>query len=502
MSRLNRRELLAVLTVFLTGGTHPEYVTMADLQSGIEQGVVAQLHVAPDRGSLPTPDERPAAALTNEGLYVFTEPVGQWIPFGYGTDEQPIGSGYFENLTARSMNGTVFASENVPMLPSIQTAVDGLTSDTDRDICIVGGENILSSPIDIPDADGGVSARPASIATVGDSYLTQADGANLDTIVRTTGGTANLDVTIDGNRGNNDTDVVGVTWANEQGGSAVRAELYDCEVGVQVLGNTETSQFDIYVNACGVGVEDRMLDGATPDENRIFLRGHTNDGPYYRKLDPGISTDLWLNVETCPGNAVEHRATGNLIVRGIIRSAGGHGIFVSEGDVVVTGTSVISGDGAGVVFDGGRGRVDAFSCNNTQYGVVVGATRRSNRVKILSPTIINVEECAVDIRRGRGNSLVDPQNVEAGENTGDAIRVGTQNPASAYIEIDRTHADKTIRVGDDADVELKWVGQLDGEVRGEMPAQFEGMWGYDSDVGSLVVHDGDGWTTLDGQSGN
>jgi hypothetical protein len=465
----------------------------------IERGIVSQIHIATDRGALPKPNEQPAVAITNGGLYLHTTDRDEWVPLAQGSVEDPIPTGFYEDLSAASMNGTVFASESIASLPSIHDAVGELSSDSVWDIRIVGGENRVTEPIQIPQFGDGVDIRPyASLATASNSYIKQANGANLDAVVRTEGAPAAIDVTIDGNGGANNSTVTGVWWANEQGGSAVRANLYDCDRGLAIVGNTETSQFDVYVNSCGVGIEELKYDGYTPDENSINLRGHTNDGPFYRKTGSGTATDLRIDVETCPGDAVVHDASGNLQLRGIIRNAGRHGVYVSEGDVVLSGATIVSCEGSGVTFDGGRGRVSDVSCNNMARGIVVGGSTSSHFVKIAYPSIINVTDCAVEFREGRGNSLVDPQSLERGSDTGHAIRLATGGRTSAYIELNNNHVDKAIHVGEaDSSVEVKWNGQLDSSQIDAIPTAVEGMWGYNSDAGSLCVYDGGSWRSVE-----
>ena len=120
---------------------------------------------------------------------------------------------------------------------------------------------------------------------------------------------ADVDVTVfikvDGNMDNN-TAVEGIVLQglkHSAGWINVMAE--ECDTGIVVEGNTEANVMFLKATDCTIGVLERADGADTPDENTLFVSGHTNATHYKKEsADLQITSHVHLQCETSSAEAV------------------------------------------------------------------------------------------------------------------------------------------------------------------------------------------------------
>lgn len=181
------------------------------------------------------------------------------------------------------------------------------------------------------------------------AIIKQADGANQTAVI-------NIDVVdyeslvlnigVDGNKANN-TAIEGIVIKDLRlAHHDINVFAKNCDVGVVIEGNTETSFIFATTTGCDVGVLERAAGALTPDENTIFISGHTN-GTHYEKQSNGISITSVIHFACEGSTAYAAIIDGGLtIINGELRGCDDGGISLLSGSAVFN-SPMLYGDGVG-----------------------------------------------------------------------------------------------------------------------------------------------------------
>lgn len=322
-----------------------------------------------------------------------------------------------DSVNAGDLSNIIYASENIAGLPSIQEAMSEISIDDKSEIHIVGGRNEISQTITAPSFtwdDEIDRVRRLTLVCRGDAYLQQADGANLEALIRAPNGShISADVQIDGNKANNSTDVTGVQIRNTGNNNEVTGHIVNCDVGVDIVNESEDNAVDVWFGYCGIGVRERSTDtGLTPDQNRIEIRGHGNDGPYYKKTS-GSNSKVRIDAEGLSGGPAVVLESGATSLEGSLRGVEDTGVLVdgaSYAGLNGLNLNALGGTATGVkaVSTPTNGVVNIDDChisgssNIDTYGVVseVPITIDNSRISHF--------DVGVDLRAGSEGSHIRP----------------------------------------------------------------------------------------------
>ena len=222
----------------------------------------------------------------------------------------------------------------------------------------------------------------------------QADSAELSTVLNIDVSATDdifINVCVDGNMDNNATSVIGCVIKDV---AVSFVDMYvgaeECDIGVEVTGNTESNMMTFNVNNCGIGVYE-FTTGTTesPDENTFFIYGHTNT-THYKKDNTVATTNkstsiVHLSCETSSGDAVyiADNCTSNdyVCLSGEIRGCESNGVHVGTGGARVNFNNLYAdGEDAdwGVVIDSSSGITGDVTLSNFDGGVYVKACSYGN----------------------------------------------------------------------------------------------------------------------------
>ncbi|WP_141468165.1 hypothetical protein [Pelagimonas varians] len=169
----------------------------------------------------------------------------------------------------------------------------------------------------------------------------QPDDANMSPLVSIDVSTvsspywAEIDIQVDGNRGNNG-EVTGVEIMRlKRGRSKATVAAVECDFGAHITGNVELAKFDLHVDRCGTGVLVNESSGATPDELLLNVVAHDCDTFFAASGSDKMKGLINFACEksTSYGAKLEK---GWWDVRGIIRSVGMYG----DGGLQIDGAEV------------------------------------------------------------------------------------------------------------------------------------------------------------------
>ena len=199
------------------------------------------------------------------------------------------------SVGAEGVNNRVYASETLGNYPNIQEALDSLDWGGEFELVIIGGENIVSDTIEMPDVgfDDETQHNNGIIRTSPDSVIKQADGADLDILVDNQQN-ANLDVnlSIDGNQSNNSTDVVG--YADDSSGihQSIRVRVKDAETGAEFIDATRQTEITVFAYQCGTGLRVTEDGGHTLHESEFRLFSWDNDIGFHN-VNGGVFLEIY-----------------------------------------------------------------------------------------------------------------------------------------------------------------------------------------------------------------
>lgn len=348
-------------------------------------------------------------------------------PDGFGANSVDT-----DDATIERVGETViYASENIPSLPSIQTALDMLTNGGGRSVCIVGGKNEVSSSL-VYDGSGELIGSQRGVYCDSGSYITQANGADLDYIfdLLGSGNTCHLDLNIVGNQTNNTTNVTGVRVRN-----ASNCRIYikeeDCWRGTEVTSNTEATF--VYHNSRNsvFGLEETEGTSSDPDENYYIINSKGTDTTY--KKSAGKYTTAVVNAEGTNngGQSAVQIDSGIVGISGVLRGAGEDGIQINQTNAVAHITNmIVSSPSRNCV------RVTDSGCRSVQIANSYLNDAGSETVRVRGGTFKSINNT---IRYGTAGYRLD---AGSGHVLGPTtfINIGTAevNAAVEYEEIDTT----------------------------------------------------------------
>lgn len=138
-----------------------------------------------------------------------------------------------------------------------------------------------------------------------------------------------LFIKVDGNKDNN-TAVEGIVLNGMRFSHGyINVTATECDTGIVVEGNTEANVMFLKALNCSIGVLERIEGGNTPDENTLFVSGHSNVTHYKKESnDIQITSVLHFSCETSSGYAVILEG-GETILHGILRGCAVGGIEVT-----------------------------------------------------------------------------------------------------------------------------------------------------------------------------
>lgn len=339
-----------------------------------------------------------------------------------------------KSITADEQNDTVYASQNIALLPSIQQGLDKLNGDDKRRLVIVGGRNLVENTIDLTGRGfrtGVNGVGRIEIETRG-AHITQNGNVGLSEIIKCGEVIVDLDVTIDGNQSNNSTNVDAITLTNNRTGSSIDLWAFDCNTGLYLANHTERMEANVYAESCAVGVKE---DGTSPSataENEISICGYENSLDYKRHA-PG-ETHLRIQCEQGETAVEVNHSEARVNVNGVCRAQSTRAIHVIDGEVS-TGSGYFHSSGAESVFvEGGSFNSAAdtyFNDSSDSSSSYIRAT--GGNVSIAFPWFLDTSNGpAVDFQDGIHNIIM-PLRMVPGSNSGTTVKVGDAGAGTSAV---------------------------------------------------------------------
>ena len=190
------------------------------------------------------------------------------------------------------------------------------------------------------------------------AIIKQADGANQTAVIAIdviAYESLYLNIGVDGNKANN-TAIEGIVIKDlALAHHSVNVFAKNCDIGIIIEGNTESSFIFTTTTGCDVGVLERAAGGSTPDENTIFISGHTNGTHYKKESGEGAITSM-IHFACETSTAYAAIIDGGLtIISGELRGCDDGGIDLLSGSAIFD-NPMLYGDDVGWAF---RSGVDA-----------------------------------------------------------------------------------------------------------------------------------------------
>ncbi len=284
---------------------------------------------------------------------------------------------------------------------AIQAAIDAaeLVGGT---VYIPPGEYLIDTQINI--------TGQMSLMGIG-ATLKQDDAKNITNVLRLNSYTDDLYIRIkvDGNK-NNNTTVTGVELHNVVNSyTNISIAATECDVGMNITGETEANTFFFYVQNCAIGVQQKQTTGVdiSADENTIFITGKQCD-TFFRIETPidGGSAHVHFSCEAATEDAIviTSDSLANLTLSGTIRGCAKNGLAdystPSAGDtgvkltfnnlwltsakddyygILITNNNYISGD---VVIYGFGGALWIKEADKGSLGITMQAVRNLDGIKL------------------------------------------------------------------------------------------------------------------------
>lgn len=199
-----------------------------------------------------------------------------------------------------------------------------------------------------------VDVTGSVVADLSGTIIKQADGANLPILVKLAAGSGTtkdcrFDVFVDGNRDNNTTEVVGVqVSANNRARCRLDVGAVNCDIGLQVTGESERFAFSVSAADCGTALNITNPGDNTPDEIDGAVYAHDCDSFLVADGTDKVSGAVRVFGEVAYdwGAVIEQ---GWLDLLGELRTVGvngGGGMLVDGANVRLTGRLAIMGGSA------------------------------------------------------------------------------------------------------------------------------------------------------------
>lgn len=273
---------------------------------------------------------------------------------------------------------------------AIQAAIDAAES--------VGG--VAYFPPGIYEVDTQITADGAIVIWGPGATIKQEAAADVTAVLKIDVAT-DIDVTVyikvDGNMDNNAAVEGIVLQGLKHSAGWINVFAEKCDTGIVVEGDTEANVLFLKATDCTIGVLERINGAGTPDENILFISGHTNATHYKKEsADINITSTLHFACETSSSTAViiDSSGTGSAetTMSGILRGC-------ADSGVVVTGADSENTDNTRVYFN--NLSVLQSSGVDNGWGVII------NRADFVRGAVyINQFDGGFWIKRCRGGSLL------------------------------------------------------------------------------------------------
>ncbi|MFU1780720.1 right-handed parallel beta-helix repeat-containing protein [Haloarcula japonica] len=254
----------------------------------------------------------------------------------------------FESVSTDEQSNILFASNTIPALPDIQTAVSNLSA-SKRRLIIVGGLQNLTSALSVPNISTSDS-EPVEIVTYGTTLKADSGSPPNTVINHTNTQQARISADINGSGV-----AKGLSVVDTGAGGQYSITAASCTEGVRVEGDTEAQKHNHWLKGCDTGVIQTNSANGNPDEHGYKIVARESADCHYRH-EAG-NADLRLNAEvtnnTGPGGSV-YQSSGSLTLNGgVIRGGAAAGIRAGDGRLRVIGCILTSHGGDGIEFRSG-----------------------------------------------------------------------------------------------------------------------------------------------------
>ena len=177
--------------------------------------------------------------------------------------------------------------------------------------------------------------------------IKQDDGANQTYVLKidvASSKDVSLFIKVDGNMDNN-TAIEGIVLNGiKLSHGLINVTALECDTGIVVEGNTEANTIFLKGISCGVGVLERADGALTPDENILFVSGHSN-ATHYKKESSGIQITSVLHFACEQATAYAVIIDGGFtIINGELRGCQDGGIDLISGSALFNNPMLYGAD--------------------------------------------------------------------------------------------------------------------------------------------------------------